>query len=152
VNPPGGVAASKGVNRPFRPARSDNLMQMNEMFVALGVPLGAFFMAVAIVALVGYFNHQERKQRHESIRLALEKGQSLPPELLTPTRLPRSDLASGIQLVFVGIGLSLFLWLLKPGHSFWAVGIVVLFVGLGRLVSHALVNRPPPVPPGGPSV
>ena len=28
-------------------------MPLNEMLVALGVPLGAFFMAIAIVALVG---------------------------------------------------------------------------------------------------
>jgi hypothetical protein len=126
-------------------------MQMNEMLVALGVPLGAFFMSVAIVGLVGYFNHQERTRRHETIRLALEKGQTLPPDLLTPPRSGRNDLASGIQWIFAGAGISLFLWFLKPGQSIWAVGLVILFVGLGKLVSHAVAGRQPTAPPGSPA-
>jgi hypothetical protein len=126
-------------------------MQLNEMLVALGVPLGAFFMAVAIVALVGYFKHQERRQRHETIRLALEKGQPLPPELLAPPRPPRSELASGIQWSFVGVGLSLFLWLFKPERGLWAVGLILLFVGLGKLVAHAVTARPPPAAPARPA-
>jgi hypothetical protein len=126
-------------------------MQMNEMLVALGVPIGAFFMAVAIVGLVGYFNHQARKQRHETIRLALEKGQPLPPELLAATRPARSDLSSGIQWIFVGVGLGLFLWFFRPEHSLWAVGLILVFVGLGKLVAHAVTSRASPAAPGGPS-
>src|SRR5512137_1829242 len=74
----GGVKGSE----PALPAGKEPSMQMNEMFVALGVPLGAFFMAVAIVALVGYFKHQARTQRAELIKLALERGQPLPAGLL----------------------------------------------------------------------
>jgi hypothetical protein len=126
-------------------------MQINEMFVALGVPLGVFSMAVAIVALVGYFKHQARKQRTALIQLALEKGQPLPADLLDAPASPRNDLASGIQLVFVGIGLGLFLWFFRPGQSIWAVGLVVFFTGLGKLASHALAGRAAPPSTGGPS-
>jgi hypothetical protein len=126
-------------------------MHLNEVFVALGVPLGAFFMSVAIVALVSYFNGQELKQRHETIRAALEKGQVLPPDLLTPRKPPRSDLASGIQLLFAGVGISLFLWIFKPERGLWAVGLIVIFVGLGRLVSHVVAGRKAPAAPGGPA-
>jgi len=126
-------------------------MPLNETLVALGVPLGAFFMAIAVVALVGYFKNQERRQRHETIRLALEKGQPLPPELLTPPRPPRSDLASGIQLSFIGVGLSLFLWLFKPERGLWAVGLILVFVGLGKLVAHAVTTRRPPAAPDRPA-
>jgi hypothetical protein len=126
-------------------------MQMNEMFVALGVPLGAFSMAVAIVALVGYFKHQARKQRAELIRLALEKGQPLPAELLESPGPARNDLANGIRTIFVGLGLGVFLWLLKPERSLWAVGLMVAIIGLGQLVAHYASARKAPATPGGPT-
>ncbi len=111
-------------------------MQLNEMMVALGVPLGVFSMSVAIVALVGYFKHQARKQRHETIRLALEKGQPLPAELLDAAAAPRNDLARGIQTVFIGVGLGVFLGIFKPDKPFWAIGLMVFIIGLGQLVAH----------------
>jgi hypothetical protein len=126
-------------------------MQMNEMFVALGVPLGAFSMAVAIVALVGYFKHQARKQRAELIRLALEKGQPLPPGLLESPGPARNDLANGIRTIFAGLGLGLFLWLFKPERSLWAVGLMVAIIGLGQLVAHYASARQAPATPGGPT-
>jgi Domain of unknown function (DUF6249) len=136
-------------------------MQINEMLVAVGVPVGTMAMAAVIIAVVGYFKNQERKQRHETIRLALEKGQPLPAELLDSelSVLSRSfgaaarqgDLARGIQWIFAGAGLSLFLWIFKPERPLWAVGLVVLFVGVGKLVSHAVTSRQPTTPPGGPA-
>jgi hypothetical protein len=126
-------------------------MQINEMFVALGVPLGAFSMAVAIVALVGYFKHQARKQRAELIRLALEKGQPLPAGLLEAPGPARNDLAGGIRTVFVGLGLGVFLWLFKPERSLWAVGLMVAIIGLGQLVAHYVSAGKAPASTGGPT-
>jgi hypothetical protein len=126
-------------------------MQMNEMFVALGVPLGAFFMAVAIVALVGYFNQQARRQRAELIKLALERGQPLPAGLLDPPGQGRSDLRQGIQTIFVGIGLGVFLLIFKPEKPLWAVGLMIVIFGLGKLASHAAGRRQAPPAPGGPA-
>jgi uncharacterized membrane protein HdeD (DUF308 family) len=116
-------------------------MELNETFVALGVPLGAFFMAVAIVAVVGYFRNQEQQRRAELIKLALEKGQPLPPALLEAPRFPGSDLARGIKTIFVGLGLGVFLWMLKPDRSIWAVGLLVGFIGVGQLVAHAVTRN-----------
>jgi Domain of unknown function (DUF6249) len=136
-------------------------MQIHEMVVALGIPIGSMALAAVIVALVGYFKNQERKQRHETIRLALEKGQQLPAELLDPElsfasrtvgiQGNRSDLARGIQWLFLGAGLSLFLWFFKPEQPLWAVGLIPMFLGLGKLVSHAVTGRQPPTTPGKPA-
>ena len=125
-------------------------MEINEMFVALGIPLGAFSMAVAIVALVGYFRQQARKQRAELIRLALEKGQPLPAALLDPPGPGRSDLGQGIQTIFVGIGLGVFLGIFKPEKPLWAVGLMIVIFGLGKLASHVASSRQAPPAPGGP--
>ena len=126
-------------------------MELNEMFVALGVPLGAFFMAVAIVALVGYYKHQARTQRAGLIRLALERGQPLPAGLLDEPGPARNDLANGIRTLFAGLGIGLFLWLFKPERPLWAVGLMVAIIGLGQLAAHAATARKAPAPPGDPA-
>jgi len=126
-------------------------MEINEMFVALGVPLGAFFMVVAIVALVGYFKHQASRQRAELIRIALEKGQPLPPQLLDAPGPARNDLASGIRTIFAGLGVGLFLWFFKPERPLWAVGLMVVLIGVGQLVAHFVTARSPAAAPGGPA-
>jgi hypothetical protein len=126
-------------------------MEMNEMFVALGVPLGAFFMAVAIVALVGYFKHQARTQRADLIRIALERGQPLPAELLDAPGPVRNDLAGGIRTIFAGLGLGVFLWIFKPDRGLWAVGLMVAIIGAGQLIAHFATSRRPPAVPGGPA-
>jgi hypothetical protein len=112
-----------------------------------------FLTAAIIVATVFTFIHKAKELRHATIRLALEKGQPLPPGLLDPAvtdlsgRLSQShnDLAKGVKLVFIGVGLSLFF--LVTGYAHWGIGLIVLFVGLGHLVSYALVGRSPPDAP-----
>ncbi len=126
-------------------------MQLHETVVAVLIPLGAFFMAVAIVALVGYFNHQERKQRHETIRLALEKGQTLPAELLAPARGSGNELARGIRTIFAGLGVAVLMWFLRPDRSLWAIGLLVILVGMGQLAAHAVTTRRPRGPTTGPT-
>ena len=66
-------------------------------------------MVVAIVALVGHFKHQASSQRAELIRIALEKGQPLPAQLLDAPGPARNDLANGIRTIFAGVGVGLFL-------------------------------------------
>jgi len=111
-----------------------------------------FFLAAAvIVATVFHFIHKAKELRHATIRLALEKGQPLPPDLLdgAADRLrasrPGSDLARGTKLSFIGVGLSLFF--LFTGYAHWAIGLIVLFVGLGHLAAHGLTARDQPAPP-----
>jgi len=124
-------------------------MQLNEMAVALGVPMGAFFMAVAVVGLVGYFKNLERARRSELVRLALEKGQAIPAALLDLPGPAGSELAGGIKTVFAGLGLGVFLWIFKPETPLWAVGLMVVLFGVGKLVAHAVTSRQPP--PGRPT-
>jgi hypothetical protein len=109
------------------------------------------FTAIVVVASM-YMGHRARQMRHETIRLALEKGQPLPPEVLRP---PRSDLARGVRLIALGIGLSAFLYLIAPSHvglhgrhgNVWAVGLILVAIGVGYLISHWLA-RGQSAPPG----
>lgn len=87
------------------------------------VPIMGILMIIAIVVGPGwirnYYASRERDRMHETLRVALEKGQSLPPELLESLRVREPDAASapaskggdgdlrrGIVLVAVGLGLA----------------------------------------------
>jgi uncharacterized protein DUF6249 len=101
-----------------------------------------FGFTAIIVATVVYARHRDRALRHETIRVALEKGQQLPHELLTDqqgSRARRSDLSYGVLLLFTGVGLSAFLWSIQNRN--WAVGFIGIALGLGFLVSHIVAAR-----------
>ncbi len=102
-------------------------------------------------SLVGYFKHQASRQRAELIRIALEKGQPLPAQLLDAPGPARNDLAGGIRTIFAGLGVGLFLWIIKPERPIWALGLMVVLIGLGQLVAHAVMARKAPAAPGGPA-
>jgi hypothetical protein len=82
------------------------------------VPIFGIFMIIAVVIgpiwIRSYFAAQDRARLHETLRVAYEKGQPVPPELIEslqskvsersmPT--PERDLRRAIVLIFVGAGL-----------------------------------------------
>ncbi|HTN52395.1 MAG TPA: DUF6249 domain-containing protein [Anaeromyxobacter sp.] len=105
-----------------------------------GMVISTFFFLAGAAVLIGalYFRHRSREARHQTIRLALEKGQPLPPELLELPRRHRNDLSIGVKLVAVGTGISVFLFLVE--RRAWPSGLVLVSLGIGYLVSHALTR------------
>jgi hypothetical protein len=82
------------------------------------VPILGIFMIVALVIgpvwIRSYFASQERARLHETLRIAYEKGQPVPPELINSLQskigeqsisTPQRDLRRAIVLIAVGIGL-----------------------------------------------
>jgi hypothetical protein len=74
-----------------------------------------FWVVVAAIVIVPVFlRYQDRGRLNETLRLAFEKGQPVPPELLTalqsniaprvPTT-PERDLRLGVILIACGVGL-----------------------------------------------
>lgn len=78
---------------------------------ALSIPLLAIAGAVLIVFLSMYFAHERRRLWHDTARIALEKGQPLPPDLpfgrdyACRRGTPRRDVRSGLILLAVSGGL-----------------------------------------------
>jgi hypothetical protein len=117
-----------------------------------------FAFLTAIIVIPRYLRSRERERLHETLRLAYEKNQPLPPELIeslvsdrpqpppdpfTPDR----DLRRGVVLVFVGLGIvaaayALYLgisvfseagaWI--TGESVAAAGAIPGFIGLAFIV------------------
>jgi hypothetical protein len=83
----------------------------------------AFWGFIAAIVLVPqYLKHKERQRMHDTLRIAIEKGQPLPPELVKnlqsaemaiPVRGPGSDLRRAVVLIAVGLGLA------GLGYGFW---------------------------------
>ncbi len=139
----------------------DGSMRSLIPIVAIVMP---FFFVVAILLMKHISDQKARQLQHDTIRLALEKGQPLPPELLNPSALnpesiktlgsdgkPKSnDRKAGLILIAVGASLFLFLGgadslfnlqstggIHHLGGMQW-VGLIPGFIGVALLVNWML--------------
>ena len=80
--------------------------------MVLGIVFWTFVAAVVLVPV--YLKYQDRQRMHETLRIAFEKGQPVPPELITALQsniaprqpsTPESDLRRAVVLIAVGLGL-----------------------------------------------
>lgn len=95
-----------------------------------------FFGTVVIAIFIPLFmRFRKNRMTQETVRLMVEKGASIPPELLIEPVAPTSDLRRGIKGLAFGLGLTLFLVAFRDlrEEGLWAVGLIPLFVGLGHL-------------------
>jgi hypothetical protein len=121
----------------------------------MGIIFGGIMGIVAM-----FFQHQRKKLAHDVARLALEKGQPVPPQFAGEehrrpdrpgTDLNQHDLRGGLVLIGVGAGVYLFLDAVAD-HRVALLGAVPGFIGIALLVNWLLVrlltrkrdNPPPP--------
>jgi hypothetical protein len=127
-----------------------------------GVVQTVFFFIFLAAIIIGprYLRSRDRDKLHETLRLAYEKGQPVPPELidalvnepkaqqqreLLPT--PDRDFRRGLVLVFIGIGFAAAAYALYLGISVFsetgawitgecvaAVGAIPGFIGVAYLL------------------
>jgi len=125
---------------------------MDGHWIGILVPISLFAMIAAIVLGPRYFRSRERQRLLDTMRVAYERGQPVPPDLLDSLQFdekpraaaPDRDLRSGIILVAVALA---FVTLAGVISSFegdreaWIIGAVGAFpgfIGLGHLVFWAL--------------
>jgi hypothetical protein len=109
--------------------------------VAIVVPVAFFLAVIGVVALALAHGVRKDRQRHETLRLMIEKGATIPPELLTPPVRKRSDLRKGIILVSTGAGIAAMMALLERSEPVWGIGLVPALIGVGYLIA-ARLERP----------
>jgi hypothetical protein len=121
---------------------------VSDALVPIGVVGSVFGFTAIMVGIVAYATFRARRLQHETIRLAIEKGQPLPPGLLAAGDQggrggAHRDLRRGVVLLGIGVGVSLFLLCSDvPGmrHN-WTVGFIPGFLGIAFVVSFALSRR-----------
>ena len=85
---------------------------MFEFQAALLIPIFAILLPAIIVFIVMFFRTKERKEMHETMRKAIETGQTLPDEFVKGLQQsvktkndPMNDIRAGIILLAVAGGL-----------------------------------------------
>jgi hypothetical protein len=82
-----------------------------EMAEDILIPIAFFSMVAIIIYLVVSYRHRGRADKQQTIRLALEKGAELTPELMKSISEPEppknKDLRSGLIWLSLGVGLAL---------------------------------------------
>jgi hypothetical protein len=133
--------------------------------------VATFGMPVLIVFFISYFKYRRRQENLAMAREYLNKGLPVPVELLNPSQagadylrsrdFPRrtgSDLRRGFRLFFIGLGVTIALYIDSPHSTTWGWGLIPTVMGLGYLISGWVENRrggspigesvPPPTFPG----
>ena len=113
------------------------------ILIAVIVAFPMFILAIVASAL--YFKHQRQKLWHETARLALEKGQPLPP--MSPEKkfdherqnLNQHDLRAGLILIAAGAGIFLF-FNAVAGPQVAYLGVIPGFVGVALLL-HSIITK-----------
>lgn len=114
-----------------------------------------FWGAIVLIVVVGnYFSYRGQASRHRMMETLAEKGQPIPPELLSSRHSNRSGspIQSGIFLMCIGVALAIFFWAMSGGGNFmdehghmpnWlpVIGIFPFMVGLARLLG-GIFDRP----------
>jgi len=99
--------------------------------------LGAVALPVGIVAIVLTFRHRRQKLVHETMRLMIEKGLPVPPELINPAppvKAPKNDLRRGLIWLAVGIGLTVLLRKTFEDSGLWTSGLIPALIGVAYLL------------------
>jgi hypothetical protein len=112
-------------------------------------------MVIAVLAIgIGYTaivtDARIERSRHEAIRVSLEKGVPIPPELMTPQH-RRShargkpgddDRRKGIITIFVSVGIFIFLTMVGTGNLAYVAAIPGA-VGIALFLNWCLDRRQP---------
>ena len=120
------------------------------------IPIALFAMIAAIVVVPRYFKSLERQKMAETIRVAIERGQPLPSDVvdamtssvkakgLPPS--PQRDLRTGVIWLFVAGGVAAFGVLIgfeapDATYPFLAFAAFPAFIGLAFIILGVL-NKP----------
>ena len=99
-----------------------------------------FGLPIAIIFIIFYYRNKNRKAKYQLAEKILASGQPLPPNFFNEIGI--KDLRSrGFSNTFLGLGLFIFLWATTGEFSLGCIGLLVLCIGLGQVVTHYTRER-----------
>ena len=101
------------------------------ILVAIISIIAIFGMPVFIIFVVFFFRYKNRKARYRLAEQALAAGQPLPEGFIRESK-PTDQRTQGIRNTFTGIGLFIFLWAITGEFGIGAIGLLVMFMGIGQ--------------------
>jgi hypothetical protein len=135
--------------------RQDTVLEnLSYVLIPLTGIVATFATPVLIVFFVCYFKYRRRQDTLAMVREYLNKGLPVPPELLDPSQgsdaylglksamnRPQSDLRKGFKLAFIGLGVTLAMYLSSPHSTYWAWGLIPMVMGIGFIFSSLAESR-----------
>ena len=111
------------------------------------IPISLFAMIAALVIVPKYFRSRDRQRLLETLRVAYERGQPVPPEIISTLQVdepikqssPDRDLRSGITLIAVAlafVALAAAIVYAEGDEEAWivaAMGAFPGFIGIGHI-------------------
>ena len=105
----------------------------SEPVIAVTAIVFVFGLPLLIIFVVFFFRYKNRKAKYRLAEQALASGQQLPENFFKEAA--ATDIRSkGINNIFVGIGLFIFLWAITGEFGLGCIGLLVMFTGFGQLV------------------
>ena len=107
------------------------------------VPISMFVGLTIVLSLVFWFRHRNRQETQQTIRMALDKGQELSPELIERLGQPKPpkdrDLRLGVIWLAIAIAFILCgVFVPDPSghamHGIWAGAAFPLCIGVGYMI------------------
>lgn len=106
-----------------------------EAIIAVTAIVFVFGFPLIIVFIIFFFRYKNRKARYRLAEQAMANGQQLPENFFKNTE-AYDTRAKGINNVFIGIGLFIFLWAITEEFGVGCIGLLVMFTGFGQLVIY----------------
>ncbi len=116
--------------------------------------LGIFFLPIVMIIMIVYFRSREQRAKHklqaELYAKALELGKEVPADLFIQGKRKKNPLNTGIILISVGVGITLFVMFGKMTTSGElseaigqgaALGVIPFFIGLAYLLIYFLGKK-----------
>jgi hypothetical protein len=83
--------------------------------------------------VIFFFRYKNRKARYRLAEQAIAAGQPLPENFIRENR-PADQRSQGIKNTFTGIGLFIFLWAITGEFGIGAIGLLIMFMGIGQWI------------------
>ena len=117
------------------------------MWLAYVMPFAAFGFVLTLLSIIFGFERKKDRNRHDTIRVYLEKGLEVPPELLVDkdnpkTWKPTSDIRKGVIWFTVGLGISLTVFIFAMSSRGAALGLIPMFIGIAYFIAAKLDPKP----------
>jgi hypothetical protein len=108
---------------------------------ALTNSIALWVLIAIVIGAIVYFRYRTSIERIRLMQSLIEKGQPIPPELLTGNAKKRDPVARGIMLISIGLATGLFFWAMTSGYfgekdpDSWLpfFGAFPLFIGIAYL-------------------
>jgi hypothetical protein len=121
--------------------------------IAIIVPAIVFGTLFGLLGLFMFFRYKSRRESLETVRLFIEKGQPIPPELMETlkggTGKPQaaewdgyqSHILKGLKPIFWGLGIALFFILASFDVAEWMFGLIFVLIGGYHITKSYLIQK-----------